>query len=232
MLFDLRGRGRRRTVQVIYLGLALLMGVGLVGFGIGGGFGSTGIVDALKGKGGAEGGGGIDTRLKTAEKRVAVVPTDAAAWAQIAHLRFLQAGQSGNYDQAQQTFTAKGRDELQLVRQAWNRYLGLNPRSPDANLANEMVQALGEPGGLNDYSGAARAAEFVAAARPGAAIYARLAGYAYLAGQTRKGDLAAAKALGLAPAAQRSALKAQLEQTKAQAASGGGRASPGAPTTG
>ena len=26
MLFDLRGRGRRRTVQAIYLSLALLMG--------------------------------------------------------------------------------------------------------------------------------------------------------------------------------------------------------------
>ena len=31
MLFDLRGRGRRRTVQVIYIGLALLFGVGFVG---------------------------------------------------------------------------------------------------------------------------------------------------------------------------------------------------------
>ena len=39
MLFDLRGRGRRRMVRLIYTGLALLMGVGLVGFGIGGGFG-------------------------------------------------------------------------------------------------------------------------------------------------------------------------------------------------
>ena len=34
MLFDLRGRGRRRTVQVIYLSLAILMGGGLVLFGI------------------------------------------------------------------------------------------------------------------------------------------------------------------------------------------------------
>ena len=37
MLFDLRGRHRRRAVKVIYIGLALLIGVGLVGFGIGGG---------------------------------------------------------------------------------------------------------------------------------------------------------------------------------------------------
>ena len=32
MLFDLRGRGRRRVVQVVYLGLALLLGGGLVLF--------------------------------------------------------------------------------------------------------------------------------------------------------------------------------------------------------
>ena len=37
MLFDLRGRHRRRAVRIIYTGLAVLMGVGLVGFGIGGG---------------------------------------------------------------------------------------------------------------------------------------------------------------------------------------------------
>ena len=47
MLFDLRGRGRRTTVQVIYLTLALLMGGGLVLFGIGGDV-SGGLVDAFR----------------------------------------------------------------------------------------------------------------------------------------------------------------------------------------
>ena len=48
MLFDLRGRGRRRTVRVIYIGLAVLIGLGLVGFGIGGGFGGGGILSAAE----------------------------------------------------------------------------------------------------------------------------------------------------------------------------------------
>ena len=56
MLFDLRGRGRRRTVRVIYIGLALLIGIGLVGFGVGGGFGGGGIVSSLNGH---EGSGGV-----------------------------------------------------------------------------------------------------------------------------------------------------------------------------
>ena len=53
MLFDVRG-GRRRVIQVIYLSLAILMGGGLVLFGIGGNV-SGGLFDAI---GGSNGGGG------------------------------------------------------------------------------------------------------------------------------------------------------------------------------
>ena len=47
MLFDLRSRGRRRTVQVIYLGLAMLMLFGLVLFGVGAGNGFGGLLNAF-----------------------------------------------------------------------------------------------------------------------------------------------------------------------------------------
>ena len=47
MLFDLRSAGRRRTVKIVYLGLALLMFVGFVGFSIGSSGLSGGIVDAI-----------------------------------------------------------------------------------------------------------------------------------------------------------------------------------------
>jgi len=46
MLFDLRGSGRRRVIKVVYLTLALLLGGGLVLFGIGGDV-SGGLVDAI-----------------------------------------------------------------------------------------------------------------------------------------------------------------------------------------
>ncbi len=55
MLFDLRGRGRRRTVQAIYLGLALLMGGGLVLFGVGAGNGFGGLLNAFNGNGSSSG---------------------------------------------------------------------------------------------------------------------------------------------------------------------------------
>src|SRR5256885_10046969 len=59
MLIDLRGR-RRRFVQATYLTLAVLMGGGLVFFGIGGNT-SGGLLDAFKGGGG---GGGGNSQLK------------------------------------------------------------------------------------------------------------------------------------------------------------------------
>src|SRR3712207_5322065 len=49
MLFDLRGR-RRRAVQVTYASLAILMGLGLIGFGIGSDA-AGGLADIFTGEG-------------------------------------------------------------------------------------------------------------------------------------------------------------------------------------
>src|SRR6185312_3943702 len=69
MLFDLRGRGRRRTVQVIYLSLAVLMGGGLVLFGIGGAT-SGGLIDAIQGNSSTTSGtDAFQKRVDTLEKR-------------------------------------------------------------------------------------------------------------------------------------------------------------------
>ena len=51
MLFDLRSRGRRRTVQGVYLVLAILLGGGLVLFGVGAGNGLGGLLNAFTGGG-------------------------------------------------------------------------------------------------------------------------------------------------------------------------------------
>jgi len=61
MLFDLRSGGRRRTVKVVYLGLAVLMFVGFVGFGVGSSGLGGGIGDAITGGGG---GGGDDAAVE------------------------------------------------------------------------------------------------------------------------------------------------------------------------
>ena len=142
MLFDLRGRGRRRTVQVIYLTLALLMGGGLVLFGIGGGT-NGGLFDAIGGSGGNS--TNVDAvfqkRLDTYEARLKVNPQDPAALIGMTKLRVANASTGENYNQTQQAYTAKGLAELRQASAAWQRYLATKPAKPDVDTANAMTQA-------------------------------------------------------------------------------------------
>ncbi|HEY7623086.1 MAG TPA: hypothetical protein VH834_25140 [Solirubrobacteraceae bacterium] len=218
MLFDLRGRGRRRTVQVIYLGLALLMGGGLVLFGIGGGT-NGGLFDAINGSGGG-GGTSVDSVFKqrrdALEKRVQANPADAAALAALAKLHAENAGTGENFNQTQQAFTEKGLAELRAASNAWQRYLALNPKKPNLDAATVMTTAYG-PSGLKQYDKAVQALEIVMAqSKESAANYAQLAILAAGAKQTRKSELAAKKAVALAPKDQRKQLKSEIDLQKSQ----------------
>jgi hypothetical protein len=217
MLFDLRGSGRRRTVKIVYITLAFLMGGGLVLFGIGGGGGiNGGLVDAITG---SSGGGDTSADRFTKQEKAALArtqanPQDAPAWAALARARFQLAGAGANFDAEKQTFTKKGVAKLQSAGDAWERYLSLNPKKPDDRVAGLMVQAFGA---LNKPDKAAEAQEVITDARPTAATYTQLAIFAYQAGQTRKGDLAKNKALELTDPDMREALKGQLDSAKQSA---------------
>jgi hypothetical protein len=234
MLFDLRGRGRRRTVQAIYLGLALLMGVGLVGFGIGGGFGGGGLFNAVTSSNGSA--SSFSDKVKADQKVTVRTPSNAAAWANLAHDAYAEAGANGNYDTNSGQFTASGRQVLAQAKLAWDQYLTLNPNHPDPDLANLMVQAFSAPGGLNDPASGARALQIVIASRPPTlALYEDLAVLSYQSHNPREGDLAAAHAVQLAPAAQRATLQAQFAQLKqnpngTSSATGSGAAAAGGAT--
>src|SRR3954463_8528541 len=93
MLFDLRAPGRRRTIKVVYVMLALLMGGGLIFFGIGGAT-SGGLLDAFQGGngGGTSASKLAQTKADKAEKTVHLSPSDAAAWAALAKAQYQQAG--------------------------------------------------------------------------------------------------------------------------------------------
>src|SRR5918997_6479464 len=98
MLFDLRGAGRRRTVKVVYITLAFLMGGGLVLFGIGGDV-SGGLVDAITERGsGDDGSDRFRDQEKAALARTKANPQDAPAWAAFARARFQLAGLGENFD--------------------------------------------------------------------------------------------------------------------------------------
>lgn len=221
MLFDLRGRGRRNTIKVIYVTLAFLLGGGLVLFGIGGDV-SGGLVDAITERGAT--GDSSEDRFRDRERRAADAtrrnPQDAAAWAALARARVSQAGTGENFDASRSTYTAAGRRKLEGASQAWQRFLDLDPPVQQAaQVAGLMVQAYG-PAGLNRPDDAVRALEVIAEARPGPNTYANLAAAAYEAGQKRKGDLAKAEALERADADEREALRGQIETAEQQAGAG------------
>ena len=218
MLFDLRGRGRRRTVQAIYLSLAILMGGGLVLFGIGSDQ-SGGLFDAFSGEnsGGSSATESLDKQITAQLDKTRANSRDAAAWAQLATLRVRRAGVDGI--QQDGTYTEAAKRRLALAGDAWERHLALEPKQPSVRTANLMVQAYG-PNGLNELDKAVQAKQIVTDAErpPSSNLYAQLAVLAYQAGDTRTGDLAGSRAVDLAPKDDRKALRTQLDVLKKQAA--------------
>jgi tetratricopeptide (TPR) repeat protein len=217
MLFDLRGRGRRRTVQAIYLSLAILMGGGLVLFGIGGAT-NGGLIDAIQGNGSTTSGSDTFTkRVKSLEKRTQANPRDARAWAELADVRFQTATSGANYDQTTGAYTAKGKAELRQAAAAWQRHLALSAEKPNQRVAGEMVTAYGATG-LRNYPEAVKALEFVidATPKPTYQTYAQLAVLAHGAKQTRKEKLATDKAADLAPKGQEKTVRDQIKAAAQQ----------------
>ncbi|MBA2514968.1 MAG: hypothetical protein H0V26_11695 [Solirubrobacterales bacterium] len=224
MLFDLRGRGRRNAIKVIYLSLAILMGGGLVLFGIGGDT-SGGLVDAITEGGGGGGDAGQDRFTKRETQALASTrrdPQDQAAWAELARARFSLAGIGDNFDASRNTYTDPGKAKLRRASEAWERFLSLDPSPAEASrVASLMVQAYA-PDGLDEPVKLVTAQELIAEARPGPNTYAQLAASAYAAGQERKGDLAKDKALELSPKDEREALRGQIEQAARGTSATGG----------
>ncbi|HEV2776214.1 MAG TPA: hypothetical protein VGV90_11535 [Solirubrobacteraceae bacterium] len=213
-------------MQVIYLSLAILMGGGLVLFGIGSDQ-SGGLVDAFTDD--AQSGGSatesVDRRIEAQLAKVRANPRDADAWAQLAIVRFQRAGINGVAQDG--SYTEDGKRRLALAAQAWERHLALEPKDPNLRAANLMVQAYQ---GIGQLPKAVRAKQLVTAAEdpPSSNLYQQLAALAYQAGDNRVGDLAASRAVDLAPATDRKDLRTALEAFKSQVAA---QAAQGAATT-
>lgn len=204
-------------MQVIYLGLAILIGAGLVFFGVGGAV-SGGLFDAIDQNNTSNPSNVFAKQVKSAQAATQRNPTDAAAWAALAKARYQLAGTGKNFNETTGTFTEAGQTQLALVNTAWQKYLALDPKKPDDRVASLMVQAY-SAGALNKPDDAVTAFEIVLASRPESAnLYGQLAILAYSAGQTRKAELATKKALALEPdKIKRAQLKQAIDQAKLQA---------------
>ena len=213
MLFDLRSRGRRRTVQAVYLGLAILIGGGLVLFGVGTGSGNGGLLNAFGGGGGSNGQSAvISSAEKAAVKQTKQDPSNPAAWAALETARYQNASSAG-FNQSTNTYTAAGKKELASAGDAWQKYVTLvkTPSNEAAILAANAYATLGQ------YANSATAWEYATEAdATSVKSFECLAMTSYAAQQTRKGDLAAAKASAMVPKASRKALTAQINLAKTQ----------------
>jgi hypothetical protein len=218
MLFDLRSPHRKRVIKVVYVFLALLIGGGLIFFGVGTGNNSGGLLSNVGGGGGgANGQNAYTSALKTAQKNAKAAPNDPASWVAVGRATFNIAQLPANYV-TNQGYTASGHAVLASLKQAWTKYLALAPAKPNVNFADEVVAAFGSPPGIADYTTAESAQEVVAStASTQYTQYEYLAYYAYLANEPTRGDLAAARAIALAPAKLRKQTQTAMKTMKSQA---------------
>lgn len=211
MLFDLRGR-RRRAVQVTYLTLAVLMGGGLVLFGIGGAGGN--IFDAVGGGGGGGGDTGLEKRIERQQEKLKTSPANAATLAELVRLNYQVA--SAQTPSGSTTIPEEGKDNLRKAGAYWERYVKATDGEPDPDLARVALIVFDKTG-LNQPAKAKDVVRVLAADANDAQTYLLLVQYAAAAGDTRTAQLAAQKAVDLAPKGQRKAVEKTAKQLQTPA---------------
>jgi tetratricopeptide (TPR) repeat protein len=212
MLFDLKGK-RKRLVQVVYLGLAILFGGGLVLFGVGGNV-SGGLIDAFKGTGSANS-SAFNDLVERAERRAAANPREPEVWLDVLRAQFNLASSPEGSDAETGQLTDRGQQAIIEVAQAWERYLRLKPKKVDPSAASFAALAYGA---LQDYDKAVDTQALSVKSRPSANAYFQLADFAYRAGQVGTGDRAAKEAVRRTPSDQRNTVRSLIKDTKKQGA--------------
>jgi hypothetical protein len=217
MLFDLKGK-RRRVVQATYLGLAVLMGGGLVLFGVGSDV-SGGVFDIFSGDdSGGNGNGQVEKRIETTNEKLKRDPRNQALLKTLVRDNYQLAGSESQPNQT--GFPPSAKPALAAAGRAWERYIEVNPEKADPSLATVALQIY-DPTALNRPKEAERAARIIAEADPSPQAYLRLVQYATLAGDMRTADLAGNKVIELAPKSQKKQAKAAVKQAKQPAQQGG-----------
>jgi hypothetical protein len=217
MLFDLRSRKRRGAVRVVYLGLALVMVAGLVLVGVGTGSNSGGLLNAFtNGSSNSGQNDAVTAQIKSSLAATKKTPNSAAAWGKLLEARFAAAGTGSDYNSVTDVYTAAGKKQLGFAANDWTRYLALSKNKPEqtyAILAAEIYQH------LENWSAASSAWQYTVTSNSQSALkpYLCLALNSYAAKQTAQGQLAATKAVKLAPKLQQLELKETLESAKSSA---------------
>jgi hypothetical protein len=227
VIFDLKSGRRRRVVQVVFGGLALLFAVGFVGFGIGGET-SGGIFDAI-GLGGGDSNQDVEStyeqQIEDAEKKLDAQPNDEKALTDLARYQFLAGQENLSFDESTgvATLTEETRAEWDRALDSWEALLKEKPAKLDLTVASQMicayvpplpqcaVQAPLDQINLDD---AAATQELLAEQENTADMYAQLAQFYYFDGNLKAGDEARTEALALAEGNEKKELDKGLEQLR------------------
>ena len=216
MLFDLQSPRRRRVIRVTFGALAAIFAISFVFLGVGTGGGGFSFSDLFGGGSSGSTANAFDDDIKTAQQQIAVNPADTAALARLVQLQYSAANANTDSNGAP---TSEGEQHLQEAADAWNKYVKVSNGNPNPATADLRAQHVRPPrqaqlregshrhqyrrrahrrdggGGLVEDRRAGPAD--TDRAQPNKAtsnVYANLAQYLYLAGETQAGDQAVAKA--------------------------------------
>lgn len=201
MLFDLQSPGRRRVIKVVYALLAILLAVGLVGFGIGS--------DATGGLSEVFGGGSPDTgfedEIEDAEKRASEQPRNERAQLELVTLYIQQGNQQLEVDSAtgQTSLTPEAEESYGKAADAWDAYLKLKPAKPDDGTALQMANTFfllaqsqsTAADARAEIENAAEAQQVAVDANPTRGNYGNLALYLFFAGDFAAAEQAVSEAI-------------------------------------
>jgi hypothetical protein len=216
LLFDLQSPRRRRVIRVTFGALAAIFAISFVFLGVGTGGGGFSFSDLFGSGGGSSSANAFDDDIKTAEQQIAVNPADTAALARLVQLQYSAANANTDSNGAP---TSEGEQHLQEAADAWNKYVKVSKGNPNPSTAVyalntsdllarlNFAKARGDTStadaltdvtaAVDSWKTAAQAQQVLIDAQPNKAtsnVYANLAQYLYLAGETQAADQAVAKA--------------------------------------
>ena len=202
-------------VRVVFGGLAVVFAISFVFLGVGTGGGGFSFSD-LFGGGSSDSSTAFDSDIEAAQAKLATNPNDTAALATLVQLQYSAANSNVDSNGAP---TSGAVDHLREAADAWNKYVkaskgDLNPNTAayalnvfdflaridfstartDASTADALTDV---NAAVDDWRSAAQAQQVRIEKLPkmvNANSYATLAQYLYLAGDTKGGDQAAARA--------------------------------------
>jgi hypothetical protein len=224
------------VIRVTFGALAAIFAISFVFLGVGTGGGGFSLSDLFGGGSSGSSANAFDDDIKTAEQQVAANPNDTTALGRLVQLQYSAANANTDSNGAP---TSEGEQHLEQAADAWNKYVKVSKGNPNPSTAVYALNTFDLLARLNfakarsdttnsdaltdvtaavdSWKTAAQAQQVLIDAQPNKAtanVYANLAQYLYLAGETQTADQALATAKQKAKGSDASSLDSQFTSIK------------------